>query len=254
MYEEMYKNGMSLRNIEKETGISRKIISKELKNKSYNIKKRSSGTTGQSKYSYDKTIFTKIDTDEKAYWLGFLYADGYIGKNTVEFCLAEKDKEMIYLFKKFMKSNHPIKIKVVNGFKQYRITICSIDLVTQLTNLNCFNNKSLSLEFPSEEIIPEKYINHFMRGYFDGDGCFYISQKTAHVSIIGTKEFLLKYKKILENIGMNNNKLRHGNCGKAYELRYGGNKQYKIFYDFLYENSSIHLKRKVLPTYQETDK
>lgn len=39
------------------------------------------------------TYFENIDTEEKAYWLGFLYADGYVNANEdkIELCLAEKD-------------------------------------------------------------------------------------------------------------------------------------------------------------------
>ena len=52
------------------------------------------------KYYRNSNIFEKIDTEEKAYWLGFLYADGYVDPERGEIILglAEKDKEHINKF------------------------------------------------------------------------------------------------------------------------------------------------------------
>ena len=101
---EMYKNGVSLSQIGKELGINRKRLSKDFKKLGIEIVQN-----GQ-KYLYNQNIFEIIDTEEKAYWLGFLYADGYININHgVELCLAECDYE------------HLIKLRILIGDDSIKI-------------------------------------------------------------------------------------------------------------------------------------
>ena len=49
-------------------------------------------------------IFETIDTEEKAYWLGFMYADGYIGASrySVGINLSLKDIDHLKKFCKYM--------------------------------------------------------------------------------------------------------------------------------------------------------
>ena len=73
---EEYLNNKSLRKIEEEYGVSRNTISKFLEKN--NIKT----TTGNHyrKYFHQEDFFENINTEEKAYWLGFMFADGYISE------------------------------------------------------------------------------------------------------------------------------------------------------------------------------
>ena len=73
---EMYQNNVSLREIEKRTSHGRPAITKMLQR--LGIKT----TTGNHyrKYFFDFNFFEKIDNEYKAYWLGFMYADGCILK------------------------------------------------------------------------------------------------------------------------------------------------------------------------------
>ena len=74
------------------------------------------------KYYRNSNIFEKIDTEEKAYWLGFLYADGYVDPERGEIILglAEKYKEHINKFINFLETNAPYKDKINNQNKLYR--------------------------------------------------------------------------------------------------------------------------------------
>lgn len=195
------------------------------------------------KKHYDKNIFKIIDTEEKAYWLGFLYADGYVDINKgIELSLKADDLEHIKKFKTFMKSNH--KISYRKNVNAYRISITSQELAQDLTNLGCHQAKSLTLKFPTKEQVPEHLIHHFMRGYFDGDGCICISSEQPIFIVTGTSNFLDKYEKIILNVLNKNKPNKRYNDGKAYNIRYGGNKQCKKIFDFLYENATVYLKRK----------
>lgn len=195
-------------------------------------------------YSFNHDIFKVIDTEEKAYWLGFLYADGCIRNDKgLDLCLAAKDKNHLEKFKNFMESNKNIKFR--KSSNSYRLSIDSIELVQDLIRLGCFQNKSLILDFPTNKQVPEHLIHHFMRGYFDGDGCIYFGKdKSLRFILVGTNMFLNKYEEYILKILNRNNPNKRSYTGSAEELHYGGNKQVKKIFNFLYKDATIYLERK----------
>lgn len=123
----LIKSGMSCTKTAKLLGVDQQSMNLRLK-KHYGLEVLLDG-----KKEVDGYYFDSIDTEEKAYWLGFMYADGYIGKdNEVEFCIQAYDKSHLVMFKKAIKSKHKISNKrvVLNG-KEYnacRISIKDKDL------------------------------------------------------------------------------------------------------------------------------
>ena len=60
-----------------------------------------------------------------------------------------------------------------------------------LNNKGCVPNKSLTLTFPSKDIVPSNLLRHFIRGYVDGDGCICVTKpEKIELNVLGTKEFL----------------------------------------------------------------
>ena len=209
------------------------------------LKKQNITPEGRSKYTVDYHFFDVIDTEEKAYWLGFLYADGYIRKDGLELSLCKQDEIHLEKFKKSIKSNVSVKQKIVNGFPQARITICSKYISEKLHNLGCVRNKSLILTFPTEEIVPNNLIKHFIRGYFDGDGCVSINieKRSYHTSFVGTQSFLTSILEILnKEIGTNVKCMRP--CGNAKQIAIGGRVQLIKMFHYLYDDSTVYLDRK----------
>ena len=128
--------------------------------------------------------------------MGFLYADGYVNSEKgVELTLKADDLEHIESFKKFLNSNHNIEFR--KNVNAYRINIYSKKMANDLINLGCFQNKSLKLKFPTNQQVPKELISHFMRGYFDGDGCISYGQGQLRFSVLGCKEFLIEYESII---------------------------------------------------------
>lgn len=133
-----------------------------------------------SKYTYNESYFEKIDSHEKAYWLGFLYADGCITRfyrneklksMSLELTLKSDDEDHLYKFLKCLESNVPIQHKTIkNKYYASRLVINCTKMCRDLINLGCTPQKSLTLTFPNEKILSEKYISSFICGYFDGDG------------------------------------------------------------------------------------
>ena len=206
------------------------------------------------KYTYNKDFFKVIDTEEKAYWLGFIYADGYIvngikGKNkdSLGITLSNEDKEHIDKFKKSIDSNHPIRIyKTKYGTNSARIIIQDEELVADLIKLGVLRNKSLILKFPTTDMVDESLIYHFIRGYFDGDGSFKKKGQKLNgydFSVLGTIEFLTELRTYL---GVDNEirKCNKNNDSNNYHLTFGGNQKVKQVASMLYGNANIYLDRK----------
>lgn len=147
---------------------------------------------------FDNTVFDVIDSEEKAYWLGFLYADGSVSSrsNTVELSLKGEDRNHLEKFKNFLKCRREIKVSQSKiGDKIYtrcRYSVTDLHFKERLVELGCLTNKSLTLQFPNASIFKEKsLILDFIRGYVDGDGYLgFTKSGRLQLEIIGTKEFL----------------------------------------------------------------
>lgn len=216
---------------------------------SINIRKLGAITNPHGKIYMNSNIFEKIDNEEKAYWLGFIYADGTVyktGKNYYRFelGLAEKDLMHIEKFKKFVDSKHNIKYRIKT--KSFRLAFNDSQFTTDLINLGCIPNKSLILKYPTENQVPLELQKHFIRGYFDGDGYLSKPPKGLTISLLGTNEFLnsiLSY--LSNNLDVNKKCLKKDkrHLSNTYYFDLTGDNA-RCFLKHIYENSNIYLDRK----------
>lgn len=248
----LYKQGKSISEISNIVKINRSTIYKILKDfktlmRSQHQIGHSKNTTKNRKYNFNLNYFENIDSEEKAYWLGFLYADGYISyKGYIRIALQEQDLDHIKKFRTAIDANE-IEIKYVKKTKSYKIDCCSIKMIRDLTKLGCCQNKSLILKFPTIDQVPINLINHFMRGYFDGDGCISFSNNTPSFSILGTKNFLNKYEDVLiQHTGYKkkNKRIHNDSWNENTEAIVYSGKKIEQIYNFLYNNANIYLERK----------
>lgn len=209
----------------------------------------------KSPYHYDHNFFENIDTEEKAYWIGFIMADGCItiGKNNsceLAIHLSSKDKEHLRKFNKALKGNIPIQVKeelcnLDNKTHQTAIIrIYSQKIVHDLEKYNVITNKSLVKVFPTN--IPEYLMNHYIRGYFDGNGSIYNSNGYVGCSFYtGSLNFLEKLKEFLQSQNIKTSNPFHPNKGnKCYSIKISGIKNCDNFLNYIYKNSTIYLDRK----------
>lgn len=222
----------------------------------YNIVKRNGKEkkTPNKKYHVDDTFFENINNEEKAYWLGFLYADGYVRmhkKRSGELRLKLKidDKSHIENFKNSLKSTHIIKdfvSKVKINDKVYEslcssLSVYSTKMVKDLFDLGCTNNKTHTIQFPYQ--IGKRFYRDFIRGYFDGDGCIHKvkNKNSAYFKITsGSKEILHDIKCIMFGYNL---RLREVNK-KWYDLICTNKDDLQTIYHYLYDNSKLFLERK----------
>jgi len=197
-------------------------------------------------------------TSEMAYVLGFLIADGYVFKNprgSHYIGFTSTDKEIIEKIREVLESNHKIGVrkhpKHPKWKDSYVLQIGSKETVSRLEEFGIVQNKSLVIKYPQN--IPEEFFGHFVRGYFDGDGCVYFRQhyrkdrgtmkwvfSTCFTS--GSKAFLM---------GLQNKLTSHMKGGAirkkvgGYELVFSHHDSLALF-RFMYNNTSnkLFLERK----------
>lgn len=244
----LYIKGISYPKISKMINLSEGTVYGILKRN--NVKMRLPSEVHR-KLNVNKNYFNKINTEEKAYFLGLMYADGCIIRNygkIIGFDLGlAGDDELIILekFKKELQYSGNIKIKKKkhkSNKTPYRISICSKEMAISLIKLGCVPKKSLILEFPTEIQVPNRLLKHFIRGYFDGDGFVGINAKKQLVSSIASSyKFNLKLKDFLEK------KLKIY-CGYikrgSFSVLEMSGKSTLFLLNYLYDNSKIFLKRK----------
>lgn len=197
---------------------------------------------GKRKYFFDEKYFDIIDSPEKAYWLGFIYADGNVYKSTLAIKLANIDIDHIVKFKEVVNAQHPIK--PVRNKNASVLKISSVKLVESLSKVGVMPNKSLIIKFPTW--LSENLVSDFVRGVFDGDGWLtYYKPKDQNKLIwsigwcSGSKEFL---EVIRDKINLETGSLFKRKGG--YQLSYTGDVAVASVCNFLYANTSPSLDRK----------
>lgn len=213
----------------------------------------------QRKHPIKEDFFQCIDDENKAYYLGFLYADGCNGRDAhrVELSIAKRDKEVIERLSMLLYDQiHMKEYRSKRSGVQDRVAIYIINekISSDLEKLGCGPRKTFQLKFPA---IPYQLRQHFIRGYFDGDGSLTIGYRRqskntdtrtieAYFSIVSTKEMLDAIGDIVADLGvkyeiLKRHKQRDNN---NFTLRVHGNRQINTVCDFLYAGATVFLSRK----------
>lgn len=205
-------------------------------------------------YSFDYNFFSIIDSEEKAYLLGFLYADGHNNttNGSVRIELQYSDIGFIESIAKLLKFTGPIKklVKKCAG-KEYfsaKLQLNNRAFSNRCIELGMDHDKSFLIRFPSEKIIPKNLLRHFVRGYFDGDGSISFNPKKSRyaiISIIGNKHFINSLRQYFEQEAEVRCSTYWHNNKKSRYIGINGNQQVARALEHLYTNCSIFLPRKM---------
>ena len=242
-----YQNeGLSATKIGVIYGVSKSPILRVLKEHDVSIIQH------RHKFNANYDIFETIDTQEKAYWLGFIAADGcnYERKHNASVILNihQRDRKHLEKFSKFMQSNARIVDFIQdagfsNNTPMCKIVLNSKKMSADLSNKGIVPNKSLILKPPK---IDEQYYLSFILGYFDGDGSLHKTSQYNNysLSIEGTKEMLEWINSILQiSSHLEKRKIDDKN---NYYIRCGGTtKPYNILKK-MYDISPVYLERKYM--------
>lgn len=231
------KQNMSVRQIAKQYMVSGDVIRRILIERGIEIKRH-------YKQVFNECYFDNIDTSNKAYLLGFLYADGCVDKkNTISFTIHQDDKEILEMYVSELQATN--QITYVKNKPHVRIAFCSKHMCDTLIDLGCGHNKTNCLEFPD---IPERYKYDFIRGFMDGDGCVSITNRNNHkyinLSFTGTRKMMEALKIFFE---VDNPITFYKN---AYTLHIGKTKDIIRILNNIYKNAELYMTRK-FNKYQE---
>ena len=202
------------------------------------------------KYNFNEHYFDSIDCQEKAYWLGFFAADGYNhrDKGCIEFRLHKQDREILERFRTCLGADNPIGL-----YKETYCNLClySKHLCEKLAEYGLNQAKTYNLQLPT---IERSLMRHFIRGYFDGDGCFSVikrsdrknpNSKIFQFNITGMeKPLLIIQQYLVDNVGVVKNSLKKRKSTVAVTLHYSGRNVCKKILDHLYKDSTVYLQRK----------
>lgn len=227
----------------------------------------------KTKYKYNIGVFDYIDSPEKAYWIGFIWSDGYVMKRqrkysmeySLKLSLAKQDFEHLEKFIKFMDSDLPIyeyKNNTTTSFKnsqnEVRVLINSTKFGKKLyDDFGIFSfrndpNKTISK-------IPKEFYKYFIMGVLDADGSFTyylnngkVKSKKSSISFQSVEKLILFIQDYFYEIGLIETKQkyhkRHENRdGDSFGYKICGNMQVQKILDFMYNDDEVKkicLKRK----------
>lgn len=226
--------------------------------KSNNVKSRTISEANK-KYTCNDNFFSSIDNEEKAYWLGVLFADGNISKKASksgQVFLSSVDKEWVLEFMKTIDSTNKPREEVHKVFKKsiWKAQITSAEMYNDLNAIGCTPNKSHTIRLP---LLNKDLIHHFIRGYFDGDGTVgvYKNLKSNDWCILksgfssGSKNFL---ESLLDILPVKNKSIKHAG---VYITQHSLQDTISL-YNYMYKDANVFLKRKkdVFDSYLKTYK
>lgn len=129
------------------------------------------------KQGLNEHLFDSINSEESAYVLGFYVADGCITNNRIAFSISEKDFDTLQAIQQILSSNSNIQHYPERHNKQgytcypmCHFAVSSKHICEKLTEYGLGKQKTY-LSKSIVNIVPKEYMWHFIRGYFDGDGC-----------------------------------------------------------------------------------
>lgn len=216
----------------------------------FSIERRLELSKIHRKFPLNENYFEDLDSENKAYWLGFIAGDGNICGHKFSIHLSKKDKNHLILLKNELGwEGKLLKREECNTFG---FSISSLKMSMDLANFGVIPNKTFLLRFP---FLEKHLVRHFIRGYFDADGCIYKSIKNSSgkhnnyirysggFEIVGNRDFLFVMQKEFLKMGLPKTSLNHHNP-KIARLRYGGIKSLRTIYNYLYNDSNICMGRK----------
>lgn len=265
LYNEYKQTDISIAELAKKHNISKSFLGKFFREQG--VEK----VVTKSKYQVNSNFFNEIDNEEKAYWLGFLYADGYNSNTYVQLAISYIDYNHVKKFRKSLCSTHPIRYEKSDN--TCRISISDKTLSNGLNRAGCIRNKTYCGKFPGRIIIPGYLLRHFIRGFFDGDGCInkLIIQELTSANSIQRKIDKVVFTIKLENFSLDLIQAIKTVCNveamlyyyeplNRYEVYIQGQDNIRKFLDCIYKESTIYLDRKyaqylyyILPSDLEID-
>lgn len=242
--------GLTTRMISNITNIPEKRLSEMIR--FFNLTVKNRGVTHIINHNY----FDEIDTGDKAYFLGFLVADGNLSKEVkksgnfskrITFCNSIQDKEIIEKLRDTICPSVGIKwvnksTKIIKRKDQSSFKFTSEHMFDVLVSkYGIIERKTYDTSFKMPEL--GEFTRHFIRGFMDGDG----SYNRNTLSFVFTSEiFMNQVARFFEKEGFTTRARKEKGKTIDYFHQYinVNNKNITKLYDILYKDASTFLERK----------
>lgn len=195
-------------------------------------------------YKCNPHIFDSLNNEMSAYLHGFIYADGNVNRDkTLTISIANSDKAHLEKIKTALQTEAPVNTLENPGYGKFRAVLSYTErhLAKQLMDKGIIVNRPYpQLAFAA---IPDDMFNHWLRGFFDGDGG---AHKNIKISFCGSRPFLLILRtKLVEfcNIKPDLTIYQHRTKPTNYLSFHGRNVAFNVI-DFMYKDATIWLERK----------
>jgi len=200
---------------------------------------------------FNENYFDVIDTQEKAYWLGFIHADGSLvfdkKRNRItclDICIHRRDDNLIEQFVRDIDGDTTKIERFINNRRPMtRIRLRSPVLIETLCNLGVQPNKSFRND--GALIKDRDYFRHYLRGYFDGNGSVYKAREHIRMQIIGPEKLCQDFFAGIEReVGVKGGNVYPSPHSDRHILLYQTNKQCISIANWMYDDATRYLKRK----------
>lgn len=215
------------------------------------------------KHFYNEDYFSVIDTEDKAYWLGFIAADGSVTKDSYHIRIAINSIDTKHL-EKFLSciDASDVNIFIQNNKQGFSFTkdggssiatigLCSMKMWNDLHKYNINHDKSYNIQLPD---IDDAMMPHFLRGFVDGDGCYYYKYDSNNdryrysFELVGASCAMMEQ---IQNYLSSNGIITHiysrinkSSNHESFRLMTGSRKEMLKIIDLLYVDAHIYLDRK----------
>lgn len=203
------------------------------------------------RHTLNDRFFEVIDSEQKAYWLGFLAADGCVANRQVIVALQRRDRAHLELFLQHLESTQVVRDYmsrrqvgpsggVIEPKPGSRVVVSRKVMVEDLARHGIVPRKSLTLE-PWRG--PGYLMRHYWRGVIDGDGSiFRTNQGEWRISLVGSPAVVQSFRDWAFSL-----------CGsqaavvpkyKSFTLSIGGQSVPQMIVKALYLDCKVALNRK----------
>ncbi len=200
---DLYDKGESIKLLADTYGVSHQAVWGLLKRRNRPMLSKSECSR---RYKLNEDAFATI-TEESAYWVGFLMADGTIATrgDALILSLSSRDKNHLAKFKKFLDSDAeiqlcaPTKGQWAGSQPQSKLAVYSKKLIQSLAVYGLVSQKTFR-----ERVLNLESNRHFWRGYVDGDGSIKALEQ-PFLEVVGGQEILTQFLAFLQSHNIGNN-------------------------------------------------
>ncbi len=245
--ESLYRSGISGAKIATRLGLDRTMTYRALRQMKTTIRDQSHS---RQEHAIDERFFDDIDSETKAYWLGFIAADGNVHKNCFQIDLMASDRKHLEKLKRDLRSSHPITDRAVTRHGrvnlQSRFALSNKALVAGLAKHHIYEKKSETVMAWNGNPFLTR---HYWRGVIDGDGSLFrlgeYSDGTPRwsLSLAGSRHMCDAFLVWCNSISPSKASVHPGN-GRVWSVGIRSRLSVRCIVAALYSDSVVHLDRK----------